>query len=346
MSATTSLLQACPNVQGILDNEWANCHSQAEPLPFLEFILSPSNRQPIVDMILSNNGTIRRAELTYFRRIAESAVESNQSITACAATNKEPQQKATYDMDINQNEQYKFAIDIQDFIRSCEGSPEILAKQIQQGIDALERKIATKTAAELALAQGNWASDVSNVTANFLQVATQDSDDRYLAQAYVKMKIAKAKTGFCAPTVTFAGESLFEYYQATRVGCCADNGLNVGDALATFGEAVIWDRRIESTTFSADPNKAMMLQLGAAQLLNFSLFEGQHALSQPTYTRQSIISPRTGLKIDMTMRDDCGKIQVVLTATTKLISLPNDMFEAGDVYEGVNYITGIEVNNP
>jgi hypothetical protein len=344
MSATTSALQACPNIQSLLDNEWANCHSQAEALPFLEFVLSPTNKQPIVDMVLQGDGKVRRAELTYFRRLAESALATNQPITACTASDKINEYKSTYDIDTNQNVQYKFALDLQDFIRNCADKPGVVAKQIQNGIDVVERGVATRTAAELALLQGKWASDVTT-TADFLRVKTQDTNDNYLAQAYVKMQIAKAKTGFCAPTVTFAGESLFDYYQSTRVGCCAPNGLNVSDAFNTYGQAIVWDRRIEGTTFSADADKAMMVQLGAAQLLNFALFEGGNAMSQPTYTRQAIVSPGTGLKMDMTMKDDCGKLQIVLTATTKLIALPSDMFEAGDVYEGVNYITGIEVNN-
>lgn len=343
MSATTSLLQICPNIQGDLDANWANCHSSAESLPLLEFLLSPTNKQPIVDMMLSGSGKIRRAELVYSQRLAESEVNTNQSITACASSNKEGNQKATYDMDINQNVQSDFFFDLQDFHRICQERPEIIAKEFQKHISGIERKVASLAASQLVLAMGKWSSDTSTVTNDFLQVNTLDADGKFLAQAYAKIKIAKAKTGFCAPTVTFSGTNLYDYFLQTMVGCCADNGLDVGAAFQKYGETVIWDRRVE-TAFS-DADKAMMLQVGAAQLLNFSLFEGDGTLRGSSYERFSIISPSTGLKLDVTTKDDCGKLIFVITATTKLISLPTDMFAAGDIFEGVNYITGLEVNN-
>ena len=58
-----------------------------------------------------------------------------------------------------------------------------------------------------------------------------------------------------------------------------------------------------------------------------------------------IIDPATGMKVDMVMSDNCGRVTIALTATTKLIALPTDMFSAGDVYEGVNYVTGLVVTN-
>ena len=42
----------------------------------------------------------------------------------------------------------------------------------------------------------------------------------------------------------------------------------------------------------------------------------------------------------------CGSvINVSLTATTKLVGLPTDMFQTGDAYRGVTYVNEIKITN-
>jgi outer membrane lipoprotein-sorting protein len=63
------------------------------------------------------------------------------------------------------------------------------------------------------------------------------------------------------------------------------------------------------------------------------------------YISTVIVSPRTGIPMDLTVSDTCGTVSVSLVATTKLVALPTDLFSQGDFMSGVNYIAPIKVVN-
>lgn len=344
MSSTSTAFTACPNIQDWLDNQYANCATR-ENVPLVSFLRSPENIQGVEQLLLPGNGKIRRVELKYMPRLPLTTVSSNQPIESCTSSNKRGDTSIVYDVDPNINEQIDFYVDIKDFIRSCEDKTAYFPMLLQNHIDALARKIWRKTAQQAVLSIGKWAGDVANVTGSTLTIRTLEtsSTDKYTPQGWVKLKTAITKTGYCAPYVVFAGDTFYEYAQVTRMGCCNDNGIDVGQLFNTFGNAVIWDREVR-TAFGSE-NDALVVQLGALQLLNFSLFEGDNQLDAPQYKRMSITDPNTGLKIDMHMKDDCGKLSVVLTAVTKLISLPNDLFPSGDTYDGVKWVNKLTVNN-
>jgi hypothetical protein len=63
------------------------------------------------------------------------------------------------------------------------------------------------------------------------------------------------------------------------------------------------------------------------------------------YAKFIMFSPRTGLPIDIVLKDDCGTISVVGYANTKLVGLPTDMFASGDEYRGVTFVNKLLVTN-
>jgi hypothetical protein len=58
-----------------------------------------------------------------------------------------------------------------------------------------------------------------------------------------------------------------------------------------------------------------------------------------------VFSP-AGVPIDLTMKDDCGNLSITMVAIGKIVTLPNDIYEASDKYAGVNYLNGLRVVNP
>lgn len=84
------------------------------------------------------------------------------------------------------------------------------------------------------------------------------------------------------------------------------------------------------------------------QMITWNLFQGTRGLNTiltETYSQQVIFSPRTGLPIDVMMKVDCGTLHIVMTATTKLVGLPNDLFPVDDIYQNVNFVNEIKVVN-
>lgn len=347
MSATTSLLNVCPNIQAELDANWLNCHSRAERTPFLEYLLSPDNKQPVSMQILPGAGKIKTVEVRYNQRLPLSAGASNQPVTTCSGGSKRADNVTTYTLDPNINRQVSFSFDLQDTARICRDNPLYLAQEMERHLELLRRLVWRKEALALPSLTGAWASDVSNVSANKLQVKTlkDGATDEVYPFTWQEINTAMMKTGFCDAVVIFGSSKLWEYVDRVKAGCCANQGVDLRTMFDLYGKAFVWDREVEDAL--GDSDNAAAVQRGALQLLNYSLFEGwpNDASIGANYSRQMIIDPATGMKVDLVMSDNCGTVNVVMTATTKLIALPTDMFAVGDTYEGVNYVAQIEVAN-
>jgi hypothetical protein len=346
MSASASVLNACATLQVELEENWKNCHTIRETTPFLEFLYSAENREPVREIISSGGGKIRTVEVRYDQRIGESAVNSNQSVTACSASTKRADYVKTYQMDINKNLQVEEKWDIQDLAKICRDNGVFMASRIQALIDALIRKLATVCATEAVALVGDWASDVTVDGQGELNVQTlrTGSTDQLYPYTMEEIDLALVKSGYCAPVAIFSGSTLYQYARRVVAGCCSDSGVDLGQLYSTYGKAVMWDRRIKEAYGSE--HKALVAQLGALQLLTFNMFAGEgNAIEGGDYRRMVIQDPLTGIPIDFTMKDDCGTISLILTVTTKVIALPDDMFANGDVYDGVTYTGTIEVVN-
>ena len=346
MSASSSVLNACNTLQVELEENWKNCHTIREPLPILEFLYSPENREPIREIISTGGGKLRTVQVRYDQRIGESAVNSNQSVTACSASTKRADYVKTYSMDINKNLQIEEKWDIQDLVHICRDNGVFMASRIQHLIDALMRKVATVCATESVALVGGWASDVTVDAQNELNVQTfkTGSTDALYPYTMEEIDLALTKSGYCAPVVIIGGSTLYQYARRVQAGCCSDSGVDLGQLYSSYGKAVLWDRRVKSAYGSED--KSLVAQIGALQLLTFNMFEGTgNPIEGGDYRRLVINDPLTGFPIDMTMKDDCGTISIILTATTKVVALPDDLFANGDVFDGVTYAATIQVVN-
>jgi len=157
-------------------------------------------------------------------------------------------------------------------------------------------------------------------------------------------------TNFCAPTFVVGGYDLYAYYTLMKAGCCTQDGIDALAILAQQGEVVTYDRAV-ANAFGNDVS--VMLQLGSAQLVTYNAVTrpiqigglADLDMSYRNFWEGIIVDPITGLPIDVSIKQDCGDVHIVMTATTKPVALPNDLFPAGHQMEGVNYITGIQVVN-
>ena len=52
-----------------------------------------------------------------------------------------------------------------------------------------------------------------------------------------------------------------------------------------------------------------------------------------------------GIPYDLTIKHDCGVISVSVIATTKLVALPDDMYQTGDHLDGVKGFAEVNVVN-
>jgi hypothetical protein len=347
MSASASSLINCPTFQAELEANWKNCHTVREPLPILEFLYSPANRQPIVEQV-SMGSKIKTVELRYDQRRLESAVSTNQPNPTCSASNKVADKSSTYTIDPNINVQYGESFDIIDLTRICRDNGTFMQQTIQNMIDVLMRKVASVTATQSVALAGAWSADTAVNALSEFEVTTLRSGttDELSPFAMENVNMALMESGYCDQTVLIGGKTLYQYMRRMQSGCCAQYGNDLSAIWNQYGLATMWDRRVQTAFGSA--NKTLAIQSGALQIITFNMFDGTPGINfidDSAYKRMVINDPMTGFPIDMVIKDDCGAISIVLTATHKVVALPLDMFAAGDVFRNVNYVGKIKVNN-
>jgi hypothetical protein len=347
MSASASSLINCPTFQLELEAYWRNCSKVREELPSFEFLYSPANREAIVEQI-SLGGKIKTVELRYDQRILESAVSSNQPNPTCTASTKRADKSSTYTIDPNINFQVEETFDLMDLVRICRDNQTFMQQTVQRLIDVLMRRVATSVAVESVALAGAWASDVTVNGSKELVLRTLRSGttDELYPFTMEDLDEAMKKTGYCDGAALFGGSTMWKYMRRMQSGCCAQYGNDLTAIWNQFGIATMWDRRMKDALGSN--NKSLVIQRGALQIITWNAFEGMvgiNAFDDGTFKQMVIQDPMTGFPIDFMFKYDCGKVQIVLTATHKVIALPLDLQAAGDIWRNVNWVNKVLVTN-
>ncbi len=349
--SVTSLLVPCPNIQDALDQNFLTCGaaSMREPMPFLEFVASEANNFGIKQKVAPGNAKIKTVELTYRQRFLEGEIDENVTNPSCTATTKVGNESTNYTMDSTENVGKSVLFEISDWTDICDSGEAVVAMELQRIIDGVVRKLATKTATQAALLAGGWNSGVDNLTGDILEVATLKSiaSGDIAPFAMQDIDMAFMQSGWCAARGIFSGSQLYKYYGQMLAGCCANMGVDLGQIMAQFGYAVAYDKYI--ATALGGNEFALASQLGSMALLTWtqnSVYDGANLLSRGlNYYPTTIFDPQTGIPMDLNIKNDCGQISVQVVATTKLVALPADMFQASDANSGVNFSAVIEVVN-
>lgn len=353
MSAVPSVLSACPNVQNDLFESFNRYASQLEPLPFLEFMNSETNRSNIISQISRGNGKLIDIDVRYFKRFAESELLENQSNPVCSGGETDPDTTASYSIDSSVNVQDLRTFNITDLERYCSDNPSYVADLIMRMVDNVERGVATKSATEAAALIGKWASDITVDADENLEVQTLQSGGILLNPMFIrKIKLGLVKTNYVGNAIAFADTKLYEGYMDAQVGCCTDSGFDLQGALNAYGIATMWDRRIETAMAASaqGANTSLITQPGALALLSHTRAGWTNGMPADwkiggDYAFRAIVG-RTGTPLDLTVSDNCGVVTIAVTATTKVVGLPQDMYKSGDTFEGVTGVNSVQVVNP
>jgi hypothetical protein len=346
MSYLSSEYIQCETIQTMLDENFVTCPTPQENMPALSYILQSQLANGIQQKVSDGNGKVKNVKVVYEQRLLESAVTEGSGARSCTTSNETFDNYANYTIDPNvwlsAGEKFTTA----DLATVCTTDVQgMLSKKIMKVIDAIERKIATKVSTELVALYGKYGSNVAGVTNDELVVSTFIGSAANKVLDYTALSdisMAAMQTGYCAPKIIVGGSALYKYGQNIEVGCCSDTGVNILDAANKFGQAFMYDKRVVAALGSE--NKSIMFQAGAVALITYNE-ASQIANLGANYAKFIMFSPRTGLPIDIVLKDDCGTISVVGYANTKLVGLPTDMFASGDEYRGVTFVNKLLVTN-
>ena len=356
----TSFEQACPNLQGALDNLWATGRSPGadDRMPTAEFLVSPANRKGIVAEILPGRGKIKTVEVRYRPRGLESAVLEDQANPNCTATGYYGNNITEYTIDPDQNLQIGEAIPVDANELACMDNAEYFAEKLAWHIDVMDRRVATELNTQAVALTGGWGATIPHNgiqpgQVNFadqLVIATLLSGGATLdPKGWTYLRNALEDSGFPSDVYIAGGGVMRTYLQQIMAGCCGDNGIDLGAIMAQYGYAFAYDKRTKNALGS--DSEFLVLSPGALQVLAYTRAEGKAAFgtiwnSSSNYLYTTVASPRLGLPYDLTVKDDCGTLNMTLTATVKTIGMPTDMFAIGDDYHGITYAAQGIVTNP
>lgn len=344
MSYLSSQNVQCETLQQELETQFVTCPTPLEAMPAMEAILQTQKANGISQSV-SDMGKVKTVKVTYDQRALESAVTETTGARSCTSTNETYNNYATYTLDPTTKLEYGEKIDIADLATVCQDPTAFYAKKINKIIDVLERKAATKTATELVGLYGKWGSNVSVtsdelVVSTFVTAASKVVDPTALST----IDIALMKTGYCAPAFIVGGSTLYAYGKHVAAGCCSTTGVDVLSLANSFGKAFMYDKRVTAALGSED--KSIVMQAGSTALITYNEYNEMDLPNVVSnYSKIKVFSPRTGLPIDIVIKDDCGTISIIGYLTCKLVGLPTDMFAVGDEYRGVTFVNKIKVTN-
>jgi len=342
------ILSECPNIQAPLGQLFIEV-GQRESLPFLEYLNSPENVKMIRMQVAPSGGKLRTIEARWIQRLPESEVIAAADIMNCSASNVYGDSTQTYTLETTDTYQASQLISGTDIARHCQDNNVYFLESVMRLMDVIDRKIASVAASQAVGAIGTWGTDVEDffpMTGDCLEVNTINGVNEVNPFALADITQATQMALYPSAPIAFGGAAMQRYANAVKAGCCTQNGIDLLAISQQNGFGFAYDSRIASAF--EDQTHALVTTAGAIQWLSYNLAEWNSNFTPSVgngYARTIAFTP-SGVPVDLTLKDDCGNLSVIITATGKIVTLPTDIYEAGDKLSGVNYVNCVSVVNP
>jgi hypothetical protein len=349
MSHTLSGLISCPQIQEDLNLQFTRSSplNKMEPQGFTDFVLSPLNTNgTLQNKVSPGGGKKRKVELVYTPPILESEIGTN-PIKKCTSDNEAGQLSEEYELG-DDGVSYDEYFDLTHMAEMCKSNGLWFAERLQAIMDGLYKKIGTINAQQLLTLYGKFGTAVDDVSSDIKTIATKKASALGGGpdiDALAEIEFASLDTGYGGTPYIFGFGEIYKYYKKVAASCCASDGLDLSTFAAQNSSVFVSDKKID-TVWSGD--FATMIP-GAVQFLSWLEFEGENGINvidTEVYKQTVITDPRTGLRYDLQLKNDCGKIIVNLKLVHKLVGLPDDMYSVGDPFRGIKFVNRYRISNP
>lgn len=356
MSYMSQVEQCLPNLQVMLAEAF-NANGQnvvQEQYPFLQFLASQANNFGLRQKVSNSSNKVRTVEVLYQQRILDTDVSSNLSNPTCTATSKRGNLVKEYTIDTGVNVGITQLVDSDDL--QCTGWEfnAYLSNQILRMVDAVDRKLASQVATQSVALAGVWSSDAENAynstattggnidASNNLEIDIE-VNNQIAPFGYHIIQNAALMSGYSSQKILFGGARMNDYLTRSQFGCCSDQGMDLSAIWAKYGIASAYDRFLASAL--GGQQYSLLTQPGALALLWFTKAgwkDGASINIGSNYAMTGIVSPNSGVPMDITLTDNCGNLSIAVIATTKVVGLPTDMFSTNDIFDGVTFVNRVE----
>lgn len=346
MSHIGSGLIPCPQIQEDLNTQFTRSvpNNRMEPQGFTDFVVSSINTDNYIqNLVAPGRGKKRQVELVYTPPILEGEI-STTPVKKCTSDNEAGQLSETYELG-DEGVQYDETFDLLHMAEMCKDNSLWLAQRIQAIMDGLYKKIGTINAQQLLTLYGAFGDGVDGVANDIKTVSTRKSDGSPNIDALAEIEFASMITGYNTTPYVFGLGEIYKYFKKVAASCCAADGLNLETFAAQNSIVFAPDRKIDRE-WNGD---FVTLVPGAVQMLQWLEFEGERGINvidDDSYKQTVLTDPRTGIRYDFQLKNDCGKININLKLVHKLVGLPTDMYSSGDPFNGVTFVNRYKISNP
>jgi hypothetical protein len=192
------------------------------------------------------------------------------------------------------------------------------------------------------------ATDKGKAVKTFGQISSTAFNELYSEVIY------SAKTArFGSNPILIGGFLLNQYQQLNQASCCASTGYDLSGIFESNRLPVIKSdalANVFNAEYSATSLKTMpwflSYEAGAVQVVNYAQYRGMFEVSNPMFSRTTIVSPFTGRAMDVAFSlTSCGtKVNMTVSATEELYTRP-ETWCSGDYGYGVNGIQQFKIKN-
>lgn len=306
------------------------------PLGYLDALISPQNTGGVMIVPVNDtNGKKRQVRIKFLKRGTSDDIIDTIPGDCNMDIEKEPYEDTVDITNWIGTKWLGFTEDEMD--KLCEANSFFMEQTIRGEIDALCVGLNKKLLAEQAANFGKFYGG-STIEAVSLLSGVKNSPLFYGESQIMELFTDLGLTG--RPIMVGAG-NLAHYVRQTSIGCCNDNGINLGQA----GAFDFFRDRYVQTEIGA--NMAIGLVPGYVQLLTWNKYTGTRKKENASFSHTTITDPVTGLTFDMKWKyDDCEEKYVVrLGIFYELFFIPSASFDAADELFGFNGSLKFRIDN-
>lgn len=347
MSATFAGIIPCPELQDDLNNQFTQSNPLAAvvPMGLSEFIESAANTNGMLQrQTAPGEGKTREVVLLYTPQICEDDVSEN-AIKVCSSSNEAGMLSKRYSLEQNEGVEYNELFSLTSLAAMCKDNRSWFSQRLQAIMDGLELKTGTIIANQAAVLTGKFASGDNNLSnADMLKtVRTKKTNGDFDIDALEEILFSATNASYRTTPVVFGFGEIYKYMQKVNAGCCAIDGLDIGQYAANGRVVFVSDKKVQQ---ALGGENFLMLAPGALQVISWNEFEGAfNVANDDSYKQMTIVNPKTGRKYDMLLKNNCGEISLSLKRAFKVVALPTDMYQSCSDFSGVTFVNEFAINN-
>jgi hypothetical protein len=324
----------CKNLQtGLVDLMGGNAPElKRTPVGYLQALTSTTNRAGLETVqIDQKTGKKKKVDITYSPRGLESDVDDEYNDGCTEEISDVPYEDTVEITDVLSLKGLTFSED--EMRKLCEPDQNWVTRRIAARIDGFMVALNKRLIALQNTNFGNFANGSPAVQSR--QLLTVESGANRSANPYGEALIFndfEDVDQMGRPMLIGQGK-LRNYTRLVDIGCCNDQGINVGEA----GDFDYFrDKHVGGVLGNADD--FIGLVPGHVQLLTYNKYKGAYVKRNDSFAKYTIIDPVTGLELDMRVKyNDCTERWIfTFSLWYNLWFLPTDAYKSADPLYGTN----------